>query len=510
MADVPVIDSESVSIESADSGTKMTVNSDGSINTRTLDGSGTSVTVGQKVMASSLPVVIASDQSNISVTATLSGYSYSSYSPDPSNIATSNNTNLDIDAAGRLEVHATATTDEGSFRDDFSGSSLAATLTGTLNFTNGAMSIQGVGTSFTTQLVSGQWIKKSTDAETLYVQIDHVSNDTSVFIVTPYAGTTATGTTGVVSNWKTTTGTGASLTVASSLLTLASGTTNGAVTSIQRPGDYLPYTLQAYVSISQRIANQTAYIGFVDQVVSPNKQAVVQFTGTTNTQVNFITSYSSAAADIQTTTVTIPNGGTTAASHLYKIDLSSNTAVLSIDGSIVATQNLHIPGPYDSLAIAAQISNAAIVTTTSFVIDSIGFSNWDRLQIDNDFSGEPLAVSQIPVLWATAVGTTGSAITLTLPATPSQFHYINSIEIEAYSTAARTGSATPVTVTSTNIPGSPAWTFATAAAIGTTDTKFYPFSNNIKSSAANTATTIVCPATTGVIWRVNVSYYTGA
>jgi len=113
-------------------------------------------------------------------------------------------------------------------------------------------------------------------------------------------------------------------------------------------------------------------------------------------------------------------------------------------------------------------------------------------------------------LWVTATGTTGSAVTLTLPAVAAAFHHINTIEIEAYSTAARTGGATPIIVTSTNLPGSPAWTFATAAAIGTTDTKSYTFPSFLNSSVVNTATTIVCPATTGIIWRVNVSYYTGA
>lgn len=540
MADVPLTESDEVTIADSAGVNKLAVSAAGAAS---VDASATTVlplptgaatstnqttgnasvasidtktpTVGQKVMANSRPIVIASDQSAVPISGTISanlaGYSYSSYSPDPSNYATSNNTNLDIDAAGRLEVHATATTDEGSFRDDFSGSSLAATLTGTLNFTNGLSTIQGVGTSFTTQLVSGQWIKKSTDSETLYVQIDHVSNDTNVFIVTPYTGTTASGVTGVVSNWKTTTGVGGSLSVASSNLTIASGTTSGSATSIQRPGDYLPYTVQAYMSISQRIANQTAFLGFVDQTVGATKQAIVQFTGTTNTQVSFITAFSSAAADIQTTVVTLPNGGTTATSHLYKIDISSNACVLSIDGVVVAYQNLHIPGPYDSLVIAAQISNAAVVTTTSLIIDSIGFSNWDRLQIDSDFSGEPIPVSsQSSPLWVTATGAAAAAVTVTLPAVTTQFHYISHIEIEAYSSAARTGGATPVIVTSTNLPGSPAWTFATAAAIGTTDTKLYSLGYAIKSLVSNTATTIVCPATTGVIWRVNVSYYLGS
>ena len=99
---------------------------------------------------------------------------------------------------------------------------------------------------------------------------------------------------------------------------------------------------------------------------------------------------------------------------------------------------------------------------------------------------------------------------MTLPAVASLKHYITFIEITAYSTAARTGGATPVVVTTTNLPGTPAYTFATAAAIGATDRYMVTPATAIVSSTANTATTIVCPLTTGVIWRVNVHYYTEA
>lgn len=105
----------------------------------------------------------------------------------------------------------------------------------------------------------------------------------------------------------------------------------------------------------------------------------------------------------------------------------------------------------------------------------------------------------------TATGATGAAVTLTIPAAVGVFHNISHLSIQAYSTAARTGSATPVIVTTTNLNGV-AFTFATAAAIGTTDFKVIESAYPVKSVLANTATTIVCPATTGVIWRVNCFY----
>lgn len=114
-------------------------------------------------------------------------------------------------------------------------------------------------------------------------------------------------------------------------------------------------------------------------------------------------------------------------------------------------------------------------------------------------------------LSVTAVGAAAAAVTVTLPAAGAGlFHYIDSIEITMYNTAARTGTATPVTVTSTNFPTANAWTFPSAGAIGTTTPYMMSANRPIKSATANTNTTIVCPATTGVIWRVNVFYSVGA
>jgi hypothetical protein len=83
------------------------------------------------------------------------------------------------------------------------------------------------------------------------------------------------------------------------------------------------------------------------------------------------------------------------------------------------------------------------------------------------------------------------------------------IEVQLYSTAARTGAAAPITVTTTNLPGPLAWTFETAAAIGTSIRYGYTGNSPLKSVAANTPTTIVMPAVTGGLWRATVTYSTG-
>lgn len=120
-------------------------------------------------------------------------------------------------------------------------------------------------------------------------------------------------------------------------------------------------------------------------------------------------------------------------------------------------------------------------------------------------------VPQPSSLAVTVTAATGVAATLTLPAPAAgQFQHITGIYLTLYSTAARTGVAAPILVTTTNLPGAPVYTFGTAAAIGTTDREIHDMSNPLKSLAAATATTIVAPAVTGGIWRLSATYYTAA
>lgn len=108
----------------------------------------------------------------------------------------------------------------------------------------------------------------------------------------------------------------------------------------------------------------------------------------------------------------------------------------------------------------------------------------------------------------TAVGASGAAVTLTLASPGAGLrHYLTYLSINRFATAVLTAAAAPVTVTTTNLPGSLAFSFAAdAAALGTLDRWREDFALPIAASAQNTATTIVCPATTGVIWRVTAGF----
>jgi hypothetical protein len=323
------------------------------------------------------------------------GELYSGYQPAPVGNTQVGLSEAAYDASGRLEIHGAVSCDETSFRDDFSGSSLNTTPAGTMTFTNGSTAVTGVGTTFSTAIEVGDYVRRSADTNTAWALVEAVNSDTSLTLAANYTGTSGTG--GISSNWFQTLGTGGSLTVATSTVTLAAGTTASSNSNIFRAGDYGPYTSRWYFSLSQRIANNTFRLGLMDtQTLTPNKAACFEFTGTTNTSVNCVSAFSSAAADVQTTAVTLPNGGTTATAREYKVDVSANQVTFSIDGVIVARHNLHIPGPYDWMnpTLLSVNGGSAPASSTNAVLDYIYFQNVDRLQIDDDFNGEPIGVKE--------------------------------------------------------------------------------------------------------------------
>lgn len=107
-----------------------------------------------------------------------------------------------------------------------------------------------------------------------------------------------------------------------------------------------------------------------------------------------------------------------------------------------------------------------------------------------------------------ATAATGIAVTLTLPVATGLYHVIHHLDITLYSTAARTGNATPIAVTTTNLPAANSWIFPTAAVIGSVVEKIIAPNSGIRSSVRGVATTIVCPIVVGGIWRLNCFYRT--
>lgn len=110
----------------------------------------------------------------------------------------------------------------------------------------------------------------------------------------------------------------------------------------------------------------------------------------------------------------------------------------------------------------------------------------------------------------TATGTAAAAVTLTIPSGGAgTFHYITRVLIQRFATVLLTAAATPVLVTTTNLPGTRVFSIpADAAALGSVATIVVEAAAPMRSSAAATATTIVAPATAATIWRITADYFT--
>ena len=122
----------------------------------------------------------------------------------------------------------------------------------------------------------------------------------------------------------------------------------------------------------------------------------------------------------------------------------------------------------------------------------------------------PGAVPDLPTtLWVTATAAANTAVTATLPLVAGMFHHITHINITRNATAALAGTAT-IIHTTTNLPGSPAWSVGNAMAAGGTqiDVVLDLAAAPLRSSVAGTATTVVAAAGgLAVLGRVNVGYY---
>jgi hypothetical protein len=124
--------------------------------------------------------------------------------------------------------------------------------------------------------------------------------------------------------------------------------------------------------------------------------------------------------------------------------------------------------------------------------------------LNTEFANRPATLA------VTATGAAAAAVTATLPAVTGLRHYLQRLEIVRSASALLTAGAAPVVVTTTNLPGTIAFPFgADAAPQGQDKGMSLDCGAGLAATALGTATTIVCPATTGVIWRINAIYRLG-
>lgn len=195
------------------------------------------------------------------------------------------------------------------------------------------------------------------------------------------------------------------------------------------------------------------------------------------------------------------------------------TGTVVFEATLDGTNYFAVTGLVGSTTVSL-IAGAGVVNT-QLVVGVSGFRRF-RLRVSAYTSGtltvalrsssSDYAILATPVPAAfcvTATGLVNAAVTLTIPGVAGVFHLITRLQIKRFFVTAGLGATTPTIVTTTNLPGSLAFSFGTSGAIGQTIEEILQPHHPIKASAAGSNTTVVCPAGTDTIWRVTAQYLLG-
>jgi hypothetical protein len=311
----------------------------------------------------------------------------SGFSPDPSSYPDGTLPSA-IDSANNQQVRGQILTDEGCFRDDFAGNSLDSLLTGTLTFTNGSTIVTGLNTNFRTELDTYYYIFPISYKDK-YIIVNKIKSNTELELDSPYDGYTITDA-AKKSYWSVSNIGDGYIDVFNSKVHLHA-TSNASSVSLSRYLDYQPIKVWSLITISQRINNQMASFGFINEFMNFQDVATIMFEGTDATKVKFITG---CQGTMEESIVTLPAGAQTDSEQLYEIELRAFVATLIINGKPVATHKKHVPRPYQALIFGIGIWNMGpTVSETILSLENVYISNHNLVQISGSFlTGEPLAV----------------------------------------------------------------------------------------------------------------------
>lgn len=222
-----------------------------------------------------------------------------------------------------------------------------------------------------------------------------------------------------------------------------------------------------------------------------------------------------------------------AAVATFDVRTAAGALSFVFEGAIDGVNYIQLPGFINSQSLNAVLTAEQYIGTVTFAAAvpnigqyTVGVTGFNRvrLRVSAYTSGNITVAArataadfiiygkQIPSnLHVTATAAANTAATATLPAAGvGMFHYITNIHLCRNATAALAGTATLIH-TSTNLPGTPAWSVGNAMAAGGTQIDLdYKPTTPLKSLLANTNTTVVMQAPgLAVLNRANVSYYVG-
>lgn len=355
---------------------------------------------------------------------------------------------LTVDPSGALITRGAVTTDEGTFRINFSNTSLAVGI--------GSVTVAGdvvTGTGFLAADVHYKdYFKLDADGESAWTGIASVDSDTQITLRAAYVG----GASGAASRAlvRPVTGAGGSITIGSGKATLTTGTTINSITRLVRDMDFAPLVNRLRISISQRIVNQSFRIGLSEAFTTTDRWfARFLVDGTVNTTVKCETGRNPtgapSAAETETTTVTIPNGLTTAALLDYRVEQLTESVRFYINGVLVAEHTRAIPAQHDEMesAIGCFNGGSAPATSTTVVVDYLTGKNHNKLEIGIMSDAERIVAAAVPLQQFT-YGPTAGVITINTDLMVLDCSQIRSLFIQCNSM----GTTGVVTVAWSNTP----------------------------------------------------------
>ena len=305
-----------------------------------------------------------------------------------------------IDEYGAQFIRGGVTTDEGSVRVGYAGSSLSRALPGTPTW---AASKIVTGSGFSTadpQLLVNDYIKRDSDGESAWAQIYSIDSDTQITLHDAYTGTAGTAV-GSVSGMKPVTGSGSSFSVSGGNCTITCGTTASIVTSLLHEVDYGPLIYQTGFTVSARDANRTIYRGFTQPSGNRRYFAHFKIDGAVNTTVICETGWAFTApasgTDTQTTTFTLPYGKTTAVYADYRIEIRGEVCSFYVDDILVGSHKQVLPRPYDVLSFGTIVVHGATPPAAANIV--IGYetcNNNDSFRISIANQTDNIIASLVP------------------------------------------------------------------------------------------------------------------
>lgn len=310
-----------------------------------------------------------------------------------------------FDEGGAAVVRAAALTDEGTFRANFANASIGSPIG---NVTVSGSTVTGTGFR-TSPAALKDYFKLDADGESAWTQILSMDSDTQITLVEDYLGA---GSSGAASRAivKPNTGAGGSITITNGQCTISSGTTDGAITGIIRKLDYCPIVYRAAASVSQRVANQTIFIGLWEDSPTPRWYSRFRLEGTNDSQVICETGRNPTGTpgtgEFEQITVGLPDLLTTNSSLELRVEQLAenvlfwayNRANREADPILLAEMSRVIPLQHDIMACGVLIENGTgVASSTDVVCDYITGQNHNVLRVATFSEAEKIIATPGPI-----------------------------------------------------------------------------------------------------------------